>query len=107
MQKIEFLYTLEAITKRLKTDKIVEIFKNGFNHPGNGYDYGQLKPILFESKSQYDQNMLDEQLSDFLKNNIGINIYEEKNMSILTSVLQPTNAAGYSSNLPRINFWCQ
>ena len=60
MQKIEFISKLETIVKRLKSDKIVEIFRTGFQNPGNPHNFHQLNPILFESKSQFDQIAKDD-----------------------------------------------
>lgn len=87
MQRIEFLNNLETLISRLKSKKIADTFRQGFNTPGTPFDYAQIKPILFESKSQFDQLLLDEKLGAFLKKINGIDIYDEKNLSALTSVL--------------------
>ncbi len=105
MQKIEFLIKLETITTRLRTNKIVEIFRNGFNQPGTKYDYGQLKPLLFESKSQFDQIMIDPELSEFIKHIAGIEIYEEKKMSLLTNILGQAVASQILTNLTATKFY--
>lgn len=105
MQRIEFLNKLETITIRLRTEKIVEIFRNGFKQPQAAYDFGQLKPLLFESKSQFDQLMIDEKLSGFLKKIEGIDIYDEKNMSTLSGVLVEKTANQILTNLTATRFY--
>jgi hypothetical protein len=93
MQKIEFLTNLEEIIDRLKSKMIVDLFNVGFSNPGTAFDYGKIKPLLFQSKSQFDQIMKDDKLNLFLKRIVGINIYEENNLSNLTSILIPSHIA--------------
>lgn len=105
MQKIEFLHKLETVTRRLKSQQIIDIFRNGFNQPNVGYDYGLLKPLLFESKSQFDQIMIDKNLSEFLIHIAGIEIYDEKKMSALTTILVPAHANQILTSLTATKFY--
>lgn len=105
MQRIEFIKKLEEVTQRLKSEKIESTFREGFNQPAVAYNYDNLKPVLFESKSQFDQLMLDEQYKPFLEQINGIEIYDEKFMASLTSVLRQTRAADILINKIATSFY--
>lgn len=92
MQKIEFIKQIETIVERLKSQEIVNIFQGGFNQPQNAYDYSKLNPILFVSKSQFDQIMLDPTLSKVLNLISGNAIYNEVIMSKLHHVFRSAQA---------------
>lgn len=105
MQKIEFIKKIETIVDRLKSADIVRIFQEGFRQPGNHYNYGLLNPILFVSKSQYDQIMLDVKLNKVLDLISGHQIYDEKIMSTLPSVLHSSQASNIILNANATNFY--
>lgn len=105
MQKIEFLHFIDEITTRLKSNEIVGHFKQGFAHPSNAYNYSLIRPLLFESKSQFDQIMIDENKSKFLNKISGISIYSEQNMATLSAVLQNTGASNILTNLTSTQFY--
>lgn len=92
MQKIEFIKQIETIVERLKSKEIVGIFQGGFTLPQNTYDYSKLNPILFVSKSQFDQIMLDPALSKVLSLISGNDIYNEVVMSKLPHIFRPAQA---------------
>lgn len=105
MQKIEFIKKIETIVERLKSVEIVKIFQDGFQQPGNNYNYGLLNPILFTSKSQYDQIMLDSNLSELMELISGHKIYDEKIMSTLPNILRTTQALNILTNANATNFF--
>lgn len=98
MQKIEFIHAIDEIARRLKSQQIVELFKAGFAQPSNQYNYGLVRPLLFESKSQFDQIKLDENKWIFLERISGISIYDEKSLSDLSARLQTTTANAILTN---------
>lgn len=105
MQKIEFLHFIDEITTRLKSNEIVGLFKQGFAQPGNTYNFSIIRPLLFESKSQFDQIMIDETKSKFLNKISGISIYSEQNMAVLSAVLQHTTANSILTNITSTQFF--
>lgn len=92
MQKIEFIQNIDEITKRLKSQQIVSMFKAGFNQPASQTNYAEIRPLLFESKSQFDQLSIDKNKSLFLKNISGISVYDEKLLSDLSVQLYVRSA---------------
>lgn len=105
MQKIEFIKQIETIVDRLKSAEIVRIFQDGFKQPSSQYNYGLLNPILFVSKSQYDQIMLDVKLNKVLSLISGHQIYDEKVMSTLPNVLHTAQAHNIILNVNATNFY--
>ena len=105
MQKIEFLHFIDEITTRLKSNEIVGYFKQGFAQPNTAYDYSVIRPLLFKSKSQFDQIMIDENKSKFLKKISGISIYSEQNMATLSAELQHTGAKSILTNITSTQFY--
>ena len=77
MQKLDFIKKIETIVERLKSKEIVKIFQEGFSRPKQAYNYGLLNPLLFTSKSQFDQILLDTNLEPVMSLISGSKIYEE------------------------------
>lgn len=92
MQKLNFLQSIENIKVELKSEEIIEIFRKGFKNPDSTYDFQQINPLLFTSKSRYDILSLDNSNYTILKNLGGDAIYNENNLSLLTSLLKPATA---------------
>jgi hypothetical protein len=104
MQKTDFLTKLDEIGSRLQSQKIVDILRTGLLQPGNVYDYAQVIPILFESKSQFDQLMKDPSTSAILKQITGIEVYSEKSLSSLSQIFRTTHAGNLLTNSVSVQF---
>lgn len=91
MQKIDFIKNLEDIVYRLQSQNIVNLFETGFSKQGNQeYQYNLITPLLFVSKSNYDQILQNETNVEILNTLNAKTIYNEDNLSILTNVLRIT-----------------
>ncbi len=92
MQKLDFLENLNILVDQLQSEAFVQRFNGGFSQPGNGYDYGLIKPTLFSSKSSYDRLKDDERFKDILDALNAPAIYSEQNLALLTTALRATKA---------------
>lgn len=92
MQKIDFVKNLETIVEKLKSVDILNQFDAGFRQPGQPFNYAAINPLLFLSKSNYDQIKDDIRYSEILSTLNAQNIYEETNLSNLTTVLRQVPA---------------
>lgn len=92
MQKIDFLKHLETIYDKLQSNQILNQFNGGFKQPGAAFDYGEIKPLLFLSKSSYDQIKDDSRYKEILEGLSAHSIYTESNLSHLTTILVRTPA---------------
>lgn len=88
MQKIDFVKNLTTIVEKLKSQEIVSQFKAGFNQPGQNFNYATINPLLFLSKSNYDQIKVESQFEEILEVLNAKGIYSETNLSNLTTILQ-------------------
>jgi hypothetical protein len=88
MQKIDFVRNIETIVEKLKTVDILNKFNTGFNQPSAHHNYAAITPLLFLSKSNYDQIKDDSRYSDILSSIGAQGIYEETNLSNLTNILK-------------------
>jgi len=104
MQKTNFLNQLNEICTRLQSQKIIDLLRPGLLQPGNVYDYSQVIPFLFESKSQFDQLMKDPSTSSVLTKIPGIEIYSEKNLSSLSQIFRGSHASSLLTNAISIQF---
>ena len=105
MQKIDFVKNLEVIVERLKSKEILDHFQKGFLNPSKGYQYNQINPLLFLSKSNYDYIKADIKYSEILKSLNGDAVYSEQNLSILTVVLQQNSANQIIQNQNTLAFF--
>lgn len=87
MQKFDFVQNLEAIVGKLHSENILNHFNQGFSVPAKAYEYNNINPILFQSKSNYDQLKNDERYSAILKSLSAHIIYSAENLANLTTVL--------------------
>lgn len=92
MQKIDFVKNLETIVQKLRSNEILSHFNSGFHNPSVGYEYSKITPLLFSSKSNYNQIKDDDKYKEILNNLNVQNIYTETNLSALTNVLRPVAA---------------
>jgi hypothetical protein len=92
MQKLDFVNNLNTIVEKLKSEKIVEKFQAGFSKPNLNYTYSDIVPLLFLSKSNYDQIKNDERYSAILTSLNTEAIYTEVNLSNLTTLLRTAQA---------------
>lgn len=107
MQKIDFVKNLETIVEKLKSVEILLQFNSGFKQPGQAYNYERINPLLFLSKSNYDQIKDDVRYSEILTTLNAQNIYAEANLSHLTTILRAVSAAniiGASNAIELYNF---
>ena len=88
MQKIDFIKNLEIIVEKLKSQEIVSQFKAGFSQPGQNFNYESINPLLFLSKSNYDQIKNETQFEGILTTLNAQEIYTETNLSYLTTILR-------------------
>jgi hypothetical protein len=93
MQKIDFVKNLETIVEKLKTVEILVDFNQGFNNPGQNYDYSKINSKLFLSKSNFDQIKEDNRYKEILSTLNAHEIYAENNLSYLTRIFR-LNQAG-------------
>lgn len=93
MQKIDFVKNIEKIVEKLKSVEILNQFDAGFKQPGQSYNYERINPLLFLSKSNYDQIKDDSRYSEILITLNAQSIYAETNLSNLTTILRPVGAA--------------
>jgi hypothetical protein len=88
MQKLDFTKNLEVLVERLQSATIVQQFNTGFAQPNKGYNYGLITPVLFTSKSNFDQIKTDPRYQEILDSLNAAEIFSEQNLSKLTSVLK-------------------
>lgn len=104
MQKIEYVKSLEYLVKHLSSVEIVGFFLNGFKNPSAIYNYSQIKPYLFTSKSNFD-NLHDENSLAIMKFMNGDSVYNQQNLSLLTNSLIQGNAAQIVGNPINLNLY--
>lgn len=92
MQKLDFVKNLEDLSSKLKSSDIVEHFNNGFSTPNTDYPYNNIVPILFLSKSNYDNIKYDSRYNLILETVEANSIYSETNLSNLAVILRKTTA---------------
>ena len=92
MQKIDFVKNLETIVEKLKSKEILTQFNGGFAQPGQNYNYATINPLLFLSKSNYDQIKNETQFAEILTTLNAQSIYLESNLSHLTTILRAAHA---------------
>lgn len=92
MQKIDFVASLEIIATKLKSREILIEFNEGFKKPGNVYNYANINPLLFLSKSNFDDLVNEPQTSEILTTLNAQAIYSENNLSNLTTKLRSAMA---------------
>ena len=105
MQKLDFIKKIETIVERLKSKEIVKIFQEGFSRPKQAYNYGLLNPLLFTSKSQFDQILLDTNLEPVMSLISGSKIYEDKIISTLPNVFVTSAANNIVFNTYATDFF--
>ncbi|MBK8514659.1 MAG: hypothetical protein IPL56_20870 [Saprospiraceae bacterium] len=92
MQKIDFVKNIEIIVDKLKSVDILIQFEAGFKQPGQTFNYSAINPLLFLSKSNYDQIKDDIRYSEILSTLNAQSIYTESNLSHLTTILRAAPA---------------
>ncbi|MFB9843388.1 hypothetical protein [Mucilaginibacter ginsenosidivorans] len=107
MQKVEFVKNLEQLTIGLKSQEIVKLFEAGFKPMPNNpiYNFQLINPILFLSKSFYDQMSQYSELKNMLDVLGSATIYSEGNLANLTSILKPVPAVQVAGNEVAIKFF--
>lgn len=107
MQKLDFVKNIKIIIDNLKSESILEHFENGFATPSQNYKYDNIIPLLFASKSNYEQIKNIDGLSDILSYFNCEEMYSENNLTYLTRSLsnaQATSVYGHTNNLKLYNF---
>lgn len=105
MQKIDFIKNLGDIVEKLKSIEIIMQFNGGFQQPGQGFDYGMIKPLLFASKSNYDRIKDDPRYQEILNSLDAQKIFAEENLSALTTILIPTIAQAILTNEKTVSLY--
>lgn len=105
MQKIDFVKNLEVIVEKLRSTEITSLFEKGFLGPNQNFEYNNVIPILFASKSNYDQIKDNSKFSNILLNLQSENIYEEHNLYTLTTYLVTTTAGNILLRTSIINLY--
>ncbi len=107
MQKIDFIKNLEDLTSKLKSVEIVQHYQSGFASPNIEYNYNNIVPILFQSKSSYDNIRYNSRYELILQTLEAEKVYSESNLSSLTVILKKTSANNiipYSLAVSLFNF---
>lgn len=107
MQKLDFVKNLETIIDKLKSKDISDLFDLGFKSPNQNFEYNKIIPLLFLSKSNYEQIKEIEVYSKILDFFKSTEIYSEENLSYLTTTLKHSNASSvylHAKNLSLYNF---
>lgn len=83
MQKLDFVQHLKVVVDKLDSERIVELFNEGFNPTdvNQSYDFTNITPLLFSSKVNYESLSLKEDYAIFLKEIGADNIYSEGNLA--------------------------
>ena len=92
MQKLDFVKNLEILVDKLQSEKIVGLFQKGFTQPQLNYTYGAINPLLFLSKSHYDQLKTEDEFKTIFESLNSEQIYSEQNLSQLTTILRAGQA---------------
>lgn len=107
MQKLDFVKNLETIVENLKSKNILELFEAGFSDPNQYFEYNKIIPLLFISKSNYDNIKNIELYSKILEYFNCDQMYRTDNLTYLTTSLKNANASSiylHSNNLLLYNF---
>ncbi len=107
MQKLEFVKNLESLVIGLKSEAIVNLFEAGFRPIANNqaFQFQQINPVLFLSKSFYDQISQNADLKNILEVLGSEAIYSEGNLANLTSILRPAPSSQVAGNESAIRFF--
>lgn len=105
MQKIDFVQNLEIIVEKLQSQEIVKIFQSGLANPNSDYNYGAINPLLFLSKSNYDQLITEEKFSIILESLESSVNYSEQNLSRLTTILRTSKASTVLLNATSVKLY--
>lgn len=92
MQKLDFIVNLQDIVEKLQSEEIVRQFQGGFNNPSTSFNYASINPLLFASKSNYDQMKTENRFESILQSLNSEPLYTEQNLSKLTTILRQTPA---------------
>lgn len=107
MQKLDFVKNLEIIIENLKSKNILELFERGFSLPHQNFEYNKIIPLLFISKSNYEQIKNIESYSKILGFYDCEQMYSTDNLTDLTTSLKTANASSvylHTNNLLLYNF---
>lgn len=107
MQKLDFVKNLEIIIENLKSIDTLKLFETGFSSPNQNFEYNKIIPLLFVSKSNYEQIKNLEQYSKILEYYDCEEMFSSNNLTYLTTSLKHANANSiylHSNNLSLYNF---
>lgn len=105
MQKIDFVNKLEIIVDKLESVNIINILEAGFNQTTTHYQYNKINPLLFKSKSNFDQLVLIGDYNEIFENNGAIENYTDANLSFLSLVFSTTIFSDIISKPQAIAFY--
>lgn len=92
MQKLDFVRNLEVIVEKLKSREIIQEFEEGFKVLHTEYPYDRIRPLLFISKSGYDQIRNNQKYKTILDSLNTDDIYEETSLAELSTILTKSGA---------------
>ncbi|MCP9762685.1 hypothetical protein [Lacihabitans soyangensis] len=106
MQKLDFVKKLSFLITKLNSIEFIEIFDQSFDSPDNNlFNFSQLVPILFQSKSNYD--ILNNQ-KEFKKILVDLEldeIYDSENLSFLARCFTKAIPYNLFIEVPVKRFW--
>lgn len=105
MQKLDFVKNLEILVEKLKSESILSVFESGLSSPNQNFEYNKIVPLLFLSKSNYEQIKDDDNLYKLLQFFNVDKLYSENNLTVLTTTLRVTNATGIYLNKTNLNLY--
>jgi hypothetical protein len=87
MQKIDFVRSLETIVEKLSSEEILLKLDESFKRPNDAFPFHNITPLLFLSKSNFDQLHADENFSEILETVNENGVYSANNLAILAPLL--------------------
>ncbi|NDV95018.1 hypothetical protein D0T84_08820 [Dysgonomonas sp. 521] len=93
MQKLDFVQHLKTVVDKLDSERITDHFDSGLNLRSTikqeivEYNFAKITPLLFSSKVNYENLLLQDNYASFLKEVGADKIYNEDNLARLARVL--------------------
>jgi hypothetical protein len=105
MQKIDFVSTLEEMVEKLFSNEIVSVIRAGFDKPGSDYEYSKVIPLLFSSKSNYDQIKNESRYLQVINSFGAENLYSETTLTYLSNVFRGNRATSIIQIAPALHLY--
>ncbi|WP_338767097.1 hypothetical protein WAF17_05125 [Bernardetia sp. ABR2-2B] len=105
MQKLDFVKNLEIIVSNLESSAIISYFQAGGKAKGANYDFSPINLHLFRSKSNYDNISNNVELNEILDALEASTLYNESNLSQLTTIFRNTQFHNLVANPLAFSFY--